>query len=234
MSLSVPDDKSLVPAAMNRMAQVSRRNGMPASLEHFPIGFGSARFGQVAVDSHRALHCRSNARGFTRPQQDLAEYLWSHRHNRPVAGLGDGRYSGALGKGELLPRHPEELWRIQTLPPSLAMVAAAAGTQGQRGNRRCLEAMDRALPLQAVWLFGSHARGDARPDSDVDLCLVAEGAEQQVETAQRFRRAIWDIRGKPSMTLVPIAPRRLEEKQASGDFSFCTILSEGVPLATTD
>ena len=37
--------------------------------------------------------------------------------------------------------------------------------------------MDRVVPLKAVYLFGSHARGEARPDSDVDLCLVAEGAE---------------------------------------------------------
>jgi predicted nucleotidyltransferase len=36
--------------------------------------------------------------------------------------------------------------------------------------------MNEVLPLQAVYLFGSHARGAARPDSDVDLCLVAEGA----------------------------------------------------------
>jgi hypothetical protein len=39
-----------------------------------------------------------------------------------------------------------------------------------------------------------------------------------MEAAQRFRRAIWDIPGKPSFTLVPIAPRRLEEKEAVGDF----------------
>lgn len=115
---------------------------------------------------------------------------------------------------------------LENLLPSLAPHRATLG--------RCLEAMDRTLPLRAVFLFGSHARGEARPDSDVDLCLVAEGAERQVEAAQRFRWAVWDIRGKPSLTLVPIAPRRLEEKKASGDFFFRTILSEGVPLATAD
>jgi predicted nucleotidyltransferase len=29
--------------------------------------------------------------------------------------------------------------------------------------------MNRVLPLTTVYLFGSHARGDVRPDSDVDL-----------------------------------------------------------------
>ena len=39
--------------------------------------------------------------------------------------------------------------------------------------------MDRAMPLKAVYLFGSHARGEPSHDSDVDLCLVADGAAEQ-------------------------------------------------------
>jgi predicted nucleotidyltransferase len=97
---------------------------------------------------------------------------------------------------------------------------------------RCLEAMDRALPLREVYLFGSHARGDARPDSDVDLCLVADGATRQLEAAQRFARAIRSIRPKPSFTLVPITPERLAEKRLIKDYFFETVLNEGVRLAT--
>jgi len=97
---------------------------------------------------------------------------------------------------------------------------------------QCLEAMNRVMPLREVYLFGSHARGDARPDSDVDLCLVADGANEQLKAAQRCRRAIRSIRPKPAFTLVPISPRRLEEKKAIGDFFFATVLNEGVLLAT--
>ena len=57
-----------------------------------------------------------------------------------------------------------------------------------------LEAMDQALPLRAVYLLGSHARGKARVDGDVDLCLVAEGAIEQLKAAQEFCRGIWDSR----------------------------------------
>jgi predicted nucleotidyltransferase len=113
---------------------------------------------------------------------------------------------------------------LENLPFSLARHRAILA--------QCLEAMDRAMPLRTVYLFGSHARGDARPDSDVDLCLVAEGAEKQLEAAQRFRRAMRPIQGKPSFTLVPIAPARLAEKKAIADFFFQTILDEGVILAT--
>ena len=51
---------------------------------------------------------------------------------------------------------------------------------------------------------------------------------------KKYRRAIWDIRGKPPFTLVPIAPERLKEKAALGEFFFRTNLTEGVPMAMED
>ena len=100
--------------------------------------------------------------------------------------------------------------------------------------RECLEAFDRVMPLDAVYLFGSYARGDARPDSDVDLCIVSEGAERQFDAAARFRHVMWGIWPRPAFTLVPIAPRRLSEKKACGDHFFRTVLQEGIELAAKD
>ena len=113
--------------------------------------------------------------------------------------------------------------RFENLPASLAL---------QRETLvRCLEAMNRVMPLRAVYLFGSHARGDARPDSDVDLCIVADGAARQLEAAQAFRRGMRPIPEKPSFTLVPITPERLDEKKVIGDHFFRSVLKEGVLLA---
>ena len=113
---------------------------------------------------------------------------------------------------------------LENLPPSL---------QGQRETlARCLEAMDRVMPLRAVYLFGSHARGEARPDSDVDLCIVADGAERQLQAAQKFNAAMWDEGPVPSFSLIPITPQRLAEKKMVGDHFFQTVLSEGVPIAS--
>ena len=112
---------------------------------------------------------------------------------------------------------------LENLPPSL---------RDQRQTLAlCLEAMDKAVPLQAVYLFGSHVRGQARPDSDVDLCLVAEGAQRQLKTAQQFGAALQAVWPRPSFTLIPITPQRLQEKKAIGDFFFGTVLREGVLLA---
>ena len=112
---------------------------------------------------------------------------------------------------------------FENLPASLALQRATLA--------RCLEAMNRVMPLRAVYLFGSHARGEARPDSDVDLCIVADGAARQLEAAQSFCRAIRPIRPKPSFTIVPITPERLSEKQGIQDYFFETVLNEGVRLA---
>ena len=115
---------------------------------------------------------------------------------------------------------------LENLPPSLAPQRETLS--------RCLEAMNRVMPLREVYLFGSHARGEARPDSDVDLCVVSEGAGRQLEAAQQFCRVMRAIPAKPSFTLVPISPERLGEKKASGDYFFRTVLKEGVLLAAQD
>ena len=99
---------------------------------------------------------------------------------------------------------------------------------------KCLAAMGQVRLVRAVYLFGSHARGEARPDSDVDLCIVADGAEQQLQTAADFRRALWPLRSGLSFTLLPITPQRLAEKRTVGDHFFHTVLEEGVQIAAED
>ena len=115
---------------------------------------------------------------------------------------------------------------LDNVPPQLA---------GHRaGLEACLRAFDAVAPIREILLFGSFARGEARPDSDVDLCIVADGADRQLETARRFRRAVRDIRAKPPMTLVPISPGRLAEKRECGDHFFQTVVQEGILIASED
>jgi len=103
-----------------------------------------------------------------------------------------------------------------------------------KGLVDCLQAFERAHAINRVVLFGSYARGDARSDSDVDLCIVAEGVENQLDAARDFRRAIRDIHPKPALTLIPITPARLDEKTKSGDYFYNTIMKEGLCVAQKD
>jgi predicted nucleotidyltransferase len=88
--------------------------------------------------------------------------------------------------------------------------------------------------IREVRLFGSYSRGEAGADSDVDLCIVADGAVSQLRAAERFRRAMRDIRSKPAFTLLPITPARLAEKRAVGDPFYQTVLEEGILIASED
>jgi len=115
---------------------------------------------------------------------------------------------------------------LELLPPELEKHAKAIET--------CIQAFDRVAHVREIRLFGSFARREARGDSDVDLCIVADGADQQLATARRLRRAIRDVRPKPPFTLVPISPERLREKQRRGDHFFRTVFDEGVAIASED
>jgi uncharacterized protein len=117
-------------------------------------------------------------------------------------------------------------WRTDQVPAALN--AHADGLQA------CIQAFGQVMSVERVFLFGSHARGESTPDSDVDLCIVTNGSETQQSAARKLRRAIGRIRNKPAMSLVPITKERLAEKRRICDPFYETILKEGVCLAEKD
>ena len=55
-----------------------------------------------------------------------------------------------------------------------------------------------AVAPERIVLFGSHARGDAGPDSDVDLMVIERSPfgpdHSRREEIRRIRRALWNVR----------------------------------------
>ena len=80
---------------------------------------------------------------------------------------------------------------------------------------------------QRVILFGSYARGDATPDSDVDLLVVMptkkETIEQAVEVRQRVRRSF-------PLDLVVKTPEDVAWRLSLQDCFLTTIMTEGKTL----
>jgi predicted nucleotidyltransferase len=66
------------------------------------------------------------------------------------------------------------------------------------GERKEIRQMVRRIVSQfdpeRIILFGSHARGDARPDSDVDLLVVLPVSGSRHEKQLEIRLALKDIR----------------------------------------
>lgn len=77
-------------------------------------------------------------------------------------------------------------------------------------------------------LFGSRARGDADPDSDMDVLLEVETERVSFPEKQRLRRVAGEVSIDFGIVLsILVADRRLREER--GDFSiFQTIREEGI------
>jgi predicted nucleotidyltransferase len=89
--------------------------------------------------------------------------------------------------------------------------------------------------VQSVTLFGSAARGDARPGSDLDLLLVTDTARAN----DRVAEAMDDLAGEAARTLglnvspLVMARARLRERWRAGDPLLQNIHAEGRVLLGT-
>jgi transcriptional regulator with XRE-family HTH domain len=67
--------------------------------------------------------------------------------------------------------------------------------EGSQGTiREMVQCITRLFHPEKIILFGSHARGEATPDSDVDLLVIMRVEGSKRETQLRVREALHDVR----------------------------------------
>lgn len=98
-------------------------------------------------------------------------------------------------------------------------------------ERQAVEAFVTALRqqypgrVQDVILFGSKARGDSHPDSDIDILVLVDDDDW------RFSHAISRLAARISLNYdVLLGPRVIRQARWRRSLLYTTISSEGIPL----
>lgn len=86
-------------------------------------------------------------------------------------------------------------------------------------------------PPLAVWVFGSVARGEDRPESDLDLLLVLEDDETAEREAGFFREMLDDLQKEQQITLsiVPLSSSDIERLSGTADPFWKEMLRDAIP-----
>ena len=77
---------------------------------------------------------------------------------------------------------------------------------------------------QKIILFGSYARGNPRPESDVDILVVMDTKLKESQQSLQIRRYLNLFFG---LDIILYTPKRLDERIAMGDYFVQDILEEG-------
>ena len=83
---------------------------------------------------------------------------------------------------------------------------------------------------QKVVLFGSHARGDPRPDSDIDLLVIKDTEERMIDRCVQVRRIVSDPNRFIGLELLVLTPEEVSRRIAVGDQFIGQIIEKGKVL----
>ena len=93
------------------------------------------------------------------------------------------------------------------------------------------EAVRRILAVGAplsIVLFGSHARGDSRPDSDLDLLIIEESDLPRYQRSPRYYHALAGL--FPAKDILVYTPAEVQEWSGVENAFVTTALREGKVL----
>ena len=86
--------------------------------------------------------------------------------------------------------------------------------------------------LQSVILYGSYARGDFRPDSDIDIMILVDLTDMEIDKYRKqLSWSIYDFNEEHNTDIKPIAKNDAHFQKWLGVYPFYTnVQKEGVEL----
>jgi predicted nucleotidyltransferase len=97
----------------------------------------------------------------------------------------------------------------------------------QKAIDQVVEQIVEKFKPQKIILFGSYARGNPRPESDVDLLVVTKNRTKKTQQSLEMRRHLGVMFG---LDLVVYTSKRLKERVDMGDWFLRDVLKEGKVL----
>ena len=93
------------------------------------------------------------------------------------------------------------------------------------------QAIRRVDPTATAILYGSEARGDARPDSDIDVLILLDGDRRDLKHEDRLSGELYEIELATGVLVSPmIMLRKQWENRAFKTPSYVNVINEGINI----
>lgn len=89
----------------------------------------------------------------------------------------------------------------------------------------------KVAPTAKTILFGSEARGEAHPDSDIDLLILVDGDKMSLEQEEIITLPLYELELKTGVVISPIIMlKKLWENRPFKTPFYINIVNEGIIL----
>lgn len=91
--------------------------------------------------------------------------------------------------------------------------------------------LHRVAPTAKTILFGSEARGESRPDSDIDLLILLDGDKITLDREEAITMPLYELELKSGVSISPIVMlRKLWENRPFKTPFYVNVTNEGIIL----
>ena len=100
----------------------------------------------------------------------------------------------------------------------------------QNAIKKFRQLLAKKMAVERIVLFGSRARGDAAPDSDMDLLVIIDSPTEEEE--EYVSDCAWEAGFEYGMVIVPVVYSKKDWETGPDRFSLLAraIEEEGIPL----